>query len=132
METPEDAVAKLSIDEMLQLRSTVHIGADLRHMPEEELTDLYAKWIGPKPPAPLIPGDRLCKAYVHRQRIALELHFRSYKHRQQLLTQQVGRLERDFHAAAVAAHSKGPGRLGTETYSVSNQEARTCAAFVTE
>lgn len=85
--TPEDAVAKLSPQQVEQLRSELAVGRKSMDMNDQELAELERNW---KSNAACYAIDQNSKAYIQRQRIALELRYRSQKH-----TQQVGAWESD-------------------------------------
>lgn len=91
VETPESAAASLSMDQALLLRSQLAIGRHsmLVSMSKTELLQLQAKWTGPNPPAELTLGKQSCRAYIERQRMALELRYQQHQ-LQQTAAQQVG------------------------------------------
>lgn len=84
---PEDAVARLSMDEVLLLRYNLGVGKQpLDLVSILGLAENQEKWMGMQAPAQPNSFNPSCKVYAHRQRLALELRFRG----QPALTPQVG------------------------------------------
>lgn len=79
MDTPEAAVAKLSFEAALLLRAQLAYDRWPLNMPTADLLQAQANWLAPDWLAPLVPGDRTCKPYIHRQRLALELRFNEHQ-----------------------------------------------------
>lgn len=103
-DSPEDDVQKLSLNAALvlrmQLNEQLSSGKAVLDMDDAKLLEQQVKWMGPAPPGYqfLIPGDKHCKPYIQRQRIALELRFREHQKQQKLSagqshTQEVGACE---------------------------------------
>lgn len=78
---PEAAVAKLSMDDALALRTQLAMGRAPIDQSVQELEQQQVRWL-----ASAVPPDDP-RSYLHRQRLALELRFRM--HTQKVFHQQV-------------------------------------------